>query len=116
MAGKRLSSQTCVRISFLRKAAKIFKKTKLEEKIEDQKKTIIELQQKLLKLKKKELKSFFVVQSVVKEELKSVKIIVKTEMKSYLSALTEACTATLSQSEYQHLNRSAIKKIEPETL
>ena len=37
MAGKRLSSQTCVRISFLRKAAKIFKKTKLEEKIEDQK-------------------------------------------------------------------------------
>ena len=87
---------TCA-IPLLRKAAKKVGKIEqlLEEKVDDQK-SIIDLQQKLLKLKEQGLKRVgTVVQSALQHELKSVQAAVKTEMKSYSSAFTGSFSALI---------------------
>ena len=80
------------------------------EKIEDQK-TIIDLQQKLLKQKEEGLKSVeTVVQSAVQNELKSVQTTVQTEMKSYSSALTGSRPAAISEKKIISAVKSAAEK------
>ena len=82
----------------------------LEEKIDDQK-SIIDLQEKLLKQKEDGLKSVeTVVQSAVKNELKSVQTAVKTEMKSYSSALTGSLSVPISEKKIISAVKSAAEK------
>ena len=102
---------TCA-LPLLEKAAKKVDKIEqlLEEKIDDQK-SIIDLQQKLLKQKEDGLKSVeTVVQSAVQNELKTVQTAVKTEMKSYSSALTGSFPAPISEKKIISAVKSAAEK------
>ena len=77
------------------------------EKIDDQK-SIIELQQKLLDVTENGLNNVQkVVQNTVQEELKSAQNTIQTEMKSYSSALTNTCSAALSQKKIRAAVKSA---------
>ena len=77
------------------------------EKIDDQK-SIIELQKKLLDQNEKNLNSVqTVVKNTVQEELKSAQNTLQTEIKSYSSALTNTCSAALSQKKISVAVKSA---------
>ena len=102
---------TCA-VPLLEKATKKVGKIEqlLEEKIDDQK-SIIDLQQRLLKQKEEGLKCVeTVVQSTVQKELKSVQTAVKTEMKSYSSALTGSFSAPISEKKIISAVKSAAEK------
>ena len=77
---------------------------KINAELFEEKKTVIDLQAKLIEKRDEELSSL---KAAVKDEVKSVQGVVETEMKSYSSALTKTCAAALAPQKI----RAAVKTV-----
>ena len=77
---------------------------KINAELLEEKKTVIDLQSKLIEKRDEELSSL---RAAVKDEVKSVQGVVETEMKSYSSALTKTCAAALAPQKI----RAAVKTV-----
>ena len=77
---------------------------KINAELLEEKKTVIDLQSKLIEKRDEELSSL---RAAVKDEVKSVQEVVETEMKSYSSALTKTCAAALAPQKI----RAAVKTV-----
>ena len=77
---------------------------KINAELLEEKKTVIDLQAKLIEKRDEELSSL---KAAVKDEVKSVQGVVETEMKSYSSALTKTCAAALAPKKI----RAAVKTV-----
>ena len=77
---------------------------KINAELLEEKKTVIDLQAKLIEKRDEELSSL---RAAVKDEVKSVQGVVETEMKSYSSALTKTCAAALAPQKI----RAAVKTV-----
>ena len=77
---------------------------KINAELLEEKKTVIDLQARLIEKRDEELSSL---RAAVKDEVKSVQGVVETEMKSYSSALTKTCAAALAPKKI----RAAVKTV-----